>query len=91
MTTQPTANNNIPADDWRLHDGDTGADRRPLGLRHGPMTRPLTRQQINRRAAAVRLAVLRRLRTEHPDLYGAWVADAYAALDRNDSRAADPS
>jgi hypothetical protein len=55
------------------------------------MTRPLTRQQINRRAAAVRLAVLRRLRTEHPDLYGAWVADAYAALDRNDSRAADPS
>jgi hypothetical protein len=26
MTTQPTANNNIPADDWRLHDGDTGAD-----------------------------------------------------------------
>ena len=44
------------------------------------MTPPLTRREINRRAAAVRRIVLRRLRIEQPDLYRRWVAEAYDEL-----------
>ena len=45
------------------------------------MTPPLTRQEINRRAAAARRSVLQRLRREQPDNYRQWMQDAYAELD----------
>ena len=53
------------------------------------MTQPLTRREINRRAAAVRLAVLRRLRVEQPDTYRQWTSEAYAELDGKATNAAD--
>lgn len=50
------------------------------------MTAPLTRQQINRRAQAVRRILLRRLAAEHPDTYRRWRDEAYAALDAETER-----
>lgn len=49
------------------------------------MTR--TRQDINRRAAAARRIVLRRLADERPRVYQRWMAEAYAALDADEAQA----
>ena len=45
------------------------------------MSEPLTRQEINRRAAAARRLVLARLKAEKPALYRRWLDEAYATLD----------
>jgi len=45
------------------------------------LTPPLTRQQINRRAAAARRLVLRRLAEQQPATYALWLAEAYGKLD----------
>jgi hypothetical protein len=41
----------------------------------------LTRQEINRRAAAARRIVLRRLAEQQPATYRLWIAEAYRQLD----------
>lgn len=40
-----------------------------------------SRQDINRRAAAARRLVLKRLANEKPKLYEQWMRQAYATLD----------
>lgn len=50
------------------------------------MTPPLTRQEINRRAAAARRMVLKRLQTELPRTYDEWLDQAYAELDAAEGR-----
>lgn len=47
----------------------------------------LTRQEINRRAAAARRLVLKRLQREQPKIYDAWLGEAYEQLDAEDDRA----
>ena len=61
-----------------------------MARRHGSpgaaVTAPLSRQEINRRAQAVRRIVLRRFAVEHPDTYRRWCDEAYAALDAETDR-----
>ena len=45
------------------------------------MSEPLTRQEINRRAAAARRLVLARLKAEQPAQYERWMREAYDQLD----------
>lgn len=45
------------------------------------MTSPLTRREINRRAAAARRLVLRRLAEQQPATYALWLTEAYRQLD----------
>ncbi len=42
---------------------------------------PLTRKEINRRAAAARRLILRRLAEQQPATYALWLTDAYRQLD----------
>ena len=44
----------------------------------------LTRQEINRRAAAARRIVLRRLADEQPATYRLWITEAYNALQQEE-------
>lgn len=48
------------------------------------MTR--SRQEINRRAAAARRIVLKRLADEKPKVYERWLAEAYRQLDDGDTK-----
>lgn len=50
------------------------------------MTPPLSRQEINRRAAAARRMVLKRLQLEQPQTYERWIVEAYAELDAAEGR-----
>ena len=44
----------------------------------------LTRTEINRRAAAARRIVLRRLAKQQPDTYRAWLDEAYISLQQKE-------
>lgn len=44
----------------------------------------LTRTEINRRAAAARRIVLRRLADEQPATYQLWITEAYSALQQEE-------